>query len=119
MSICPLPNSEKSTVSVATKLENGSEISASGRTPDNLQLRLSGTDLFVKGQALSQEPITTFGISQKPQKSSTAWATNGPFSLRNNSSFGWEILDANGITVAWTTSPVLAHVICSALNEKV
>lgn len=116
MNSCLSQKLDDSMASVAMPSANGSGTLDSEWNPDNPRPQLSTTDSSVEGQALSLEPTITFGTDHGSSNFWTAWVIRGPFTMRNNGSIGWEILDADGIIVAWTTDAVLAHVICKSLN---
>ena len=70
--------------------------------------------------ARSPEHGSTAGTKSEPSNSSGQWATseNMAYRVRPCNGIGQEIVDeSTGLTVAWTTSPELAHRIVRLLNE--
>lgn len=110
-------NSERFTASAATSSAGGLRDSDSGLTRESHLTEHSPKDLCLKHPALSLGHFSTCGTVEKPVNSLTEWATKGPFTIRTNGSQDQMIVDADGNTIAWSTGPVLAHVICRLLNE--
>ena len=76
-------------------------------------------DLSPDAHQLSPALSFTSGTGNGRLPCSTECVTPGPqFSIRSNGSIGQEICDGDGVTIAWTTDPWVAQVICKLLNEN-
>ena len=98
--------------------ESGSKDSDSEPSPDSQQTKPEMNDTLPSGQAHSREHSFTFGADQKPLPYSTACVIHEPFTVASNGSIGQMILNADGNTLAWTTDPWVAQVICKLLTEN-
>lgn len=117
MSICHLPISENNTESVVTSSENGSKVLDCEQQLVSHLHEPSTKDLCSSTPVPSQERISSSGMPQEQQSCWMPWDTPGPFFKRSNGSIGWEIIDADGQVIAWTTDEITAERICELLNR--
>jgi hypothetical protein len=77
------------------------------------------------GRADSRERTSGFGAPGRRPPSSTGCDTHGqkreapgPFSVRASGTIGQEVIDQDGMIIAWTTDEWVALVIRKLLNEN-
>ena len=110
--------SDRFTESVPTKLANGSKTSDCEPNRDSHQTKPKMNDTLPSDQVPNREHSFTFGTVQKRQPYSMECSTHEPFSIWSNGSIGQEIVNSDGMTIAWTTDPWVAQVICKLLTEN-
>lgn len=118
MTFSASPKLERFTEFHPTLLENGSKDSASEPNRDSHQSEPSTNGTFRSDQAHSREHSFTFGTPEEQLPCSTQCSTHEPFSIWCNGGIGQEIVNADGMTIAWTTDPWVAQVICKLLTEN-
>ena len=104
----------------AMRLASGSKTSAYGHRMDDLRhehLRKRGS---LSGPSNTAAATSTSGMPSESASFSGTWDTSesGEFSVHPNDGIGQEIKDENGLTVAWTVNPELAHRIVRLLNSE-
>ena len=118
MTSYPSPNLGDFTASHHTESASGSRISDS-EPVGAIQVQLhSRTEWSESANANSQECISICGIKPKSARSLTECSIHEPFATQTNGSMGQTIVDTNGLSVAWTTDPVIAQMICKMLNDR-
>ena len=110
--------SDRFTESVPTKLENGSRDLTSEPSRASHQSEPSTNGTFHNDLAHNREHSITFGTLKERQPFSMECSTHEPFTIHCNGSIGQEIVNADGMTIAWTTDPWVAKVICKLLIEN-
>lgn len=73
--------------------------------------------MSVSGQAEGSAHTSTFGMNPRLSKSSTDGSSKS-FWYRSSGNIGQEILEGDGVVVAWTTDLELAQRSCKLLNES-
>lgn len=104
----------------AMRLASGSRISDYGHRMDDLpheRLRRGGSHSEPSNTAAA---ISTSGMPSGSASFSGTWGTSesGEFRVHPNDGIGQEIKDEDGLTVAWTVNPELAHRIVRLLNSE-
>lgn len=112
------PNLENSSACHHTPSENGCEDFPFEMKTASPHRKPSEMDSSVRPQADNPEHSFTFGTDPKRQPCSTECAIRGPFSIQTNNSLGQEILNCDGLTIAWTIDPWVAQVIVKLLTEN-
>lgn len=114
-------NSDGSTGSAAMLLAVGSKgLAYELRKGTRRKWRFEKRSLH-DGPARNRELSITSGTGSKPASFSTGWNTPeqpGDYSVRSSGNIGQEIKDEDGLTVAWTVTPELAHRIVRLLNSE-
>jgi hypothetical protein len=121
MNIFPKPNSESSTASAAMLSVAGSRAWVYERRVANRRLWRFGSISSPNALVRSRGRTTTFGTGRKSANFSTGWnipEQPGDYSVRSSGNIGQEIKDEDGLTVAWTVNPELAHRIVRLLNSE-
>lgn len=118
MNICHSPTWESNTESAVTLSANGSKDWDCEQNQVSHQDEPAKKVLSSSIPAPSREPISSSGMHPEQPTYWMPWAIPDPFSKRSNGSIGWEILDADGRTIAWTTNGIMAERICELLNRN-
>ena len=118
MTLSASQNLDRFTACHPTKLENGSRDLTSEPSRDSHQCKPSTNGTFHNDLAHNREHSITFGTLKEQQPCSTQCNIHEPFSIWCNGGIGQEIVNADGMTIAWTTDPWVAQVICKLLIEN-
>ena len=98
--------------------DDGSRTSDSETSRDSHQTKPKMRSLLLEDQVPNPEHTSTFGTDQKSQPFSMECSTHEPFTIHCNGGIGQEIVNSDGMTIAWTTDPWVAKVICKLLTEN-
>jgi len=104
----------------AMRLASGSKTSAYGHRMDDLPHEHLRKRASLSGPSNTAAATSTSGMPSESASFSGTWDTSesGAFRVHPNDGIGQEIKDENGLTVAWTVNPELAHRIVRLLNSQ-
>ena len=111
-------NLDEFTGSVPIRLASGSKDSDSELSLATRQSKLTTSNLSPNGQADNRELTSMSGMPKRLPTCSMGCIIQEPFTIRTNGSVGQEILDADGVVIAWTTDLWVAQVICKLMTEN-
>lgn len=101
-----------------TSSESGSKNWACDQLTENRPNPPLTTNSLLSGPAEGSELTSTSGTGQKPSHCSTATNEKSDrYIVRQSGNIGQEIVNADGIVIAWATDFLMAQVIARLLNN--